>query len=333
MKAKAEPQKNIASKKILLPARERRSVVLPAIKSKLTIKNNSIVKNKPADKINNSKVLLTNHRPLNSLVGRQAPAIKKIAAGGSGFKINWPQLKLISLIVGGCLVMLGGCYGLFCTPYFRARELAISGLELLNPDEVSTKANQALNGPKWRLWQGNFWLATSRSFCRPLDEYNLISCRLKKQWPNKLTVVIREEPAIAIWQENGWNYLIDRFGRVIQQEIIGENKPKNYPIIVNQGAVGLVEDGQIEVGQGVWSLVTESQTIWVGKNPQIFNFNNDEPNSLQAVGENEQLIKLSLRRGLNQQLGLWQSGRSKFAEQLSKAKVIDLRYGDRIIYQ
>jgi len=327
MKAKKEPQKNIVNKRVVLPTRERRPVVLPTTKNKAVAKVNTVIK------INTNKVLLANHRPLTNLINRQAAANKKSSANSANFKVNWSKIKTSGLIVGSFLLIIGVSYTLFCTPYFRARELAISGLELLNPDEVSIRASQALGGPKWRLWQGNFWLATSSSFCRPLSDYNLINCRLKKQWPNKLTLIIKEEPAIAIWQENGWNYLVDRLGRIIKQEIIGENKPKNYPIIINQSSVSLINDKQIEVSQGIWSIVTESQTIWVGKSPQTFNFNSDEPNSLQAIGENEQLIKLSLRRGLNQQLGLWQSGRSKFAEQLSQAKIIDLRYGDRIIYQ
>jgi len=138
---------------------------------------------------------------------------------------------------------------------------------------------------------------------------------------------------VAVWQENGWNYTVDRLGRLIKKEIIGENKSKNQPIIINQSQISLVNGSQVEINQGIWSMITDSQSIWVGKSPKTFNFNNDEPNSLQAVGENDQVIKLSLRRGLGEQLGLWQSGRSKFADQLSKAKVIDLRYGDRIIYQ
>ena len=40
-----------------------------------------------------------------------------------------------------------------------------------------------------------------------------------------------------------------------------------------------------------------------------------------------------MRESLDNQLRLWQVGQSKFAQQLSQAKVIDLRYGDRIIFQ
>ena len=134
---------------------------------------------------------------------------------------------------------------------------------------------------------------------------------------------------MAIWQENGWYYWVNRFGQVVKQEQPNEASAKLFSVIENKGT-----DRQVLINQLVWPMIGQIiQADWPEKTPQKFNFNSQEPNSLEVVAENQQIIKLTLRRDLSQQLELWQAGRGKFGQQLSQAQVIDLRYGDRIIYQ
>ena len=245
--------------------------------------------------------------------------------------INWRKIGR-GVAISVIIVLLGGIvYGLFGSAYFRVTTISIDGTQFLDENIMRQQVETALNGPIWQFWAGNWWLASTKRYCQPLQEYNLISCRLKRQWPNKLTLKIQEEPVVTIWQENGWYYWVDRFGRVVKQEAPNPASAKLYPVVDSRDR--LVTDRQVAVDTKLWSLITASQTNWLGSAPQQFIFKQQEPNSLQAVLDNQQIIKLTLRDSLDNQLKLWQAGQSKFAQQLSQAKIIDLRYGDRIIFQ
>lgn len=249
-------------------------------------------------------------------------------------KNSWPKIRrgvLITIIV---LIISGTGYGLFCSSYFRVKQIDIDGNQLISTDELQSKVMTALSGRFWQLWQGNFWLTGSNRLCNQLIDYNLADCRLSRQWPNKFTIKIKEEPVVAVWQENGWYYWVNRFGQVVKQEQPNETSAKLFPVIENKGKDSLMIGRQVLINQLVWPMINQvNQADWPEKTPQRFNFDSQEPNSLQIVADNQQIIKITLRRDLSEQLGLWQAGRSKFGHQLSQAQVIDLRYGDRIIYQ
>ncbi|NCU44063.1 hypothetical protein EOM71_00080 [Candidatus Falkowbacteria bacterium] len=268
-------------------------------------------------------VVLLNQRSKTALLTTRRPA--------SQSRFNWRQIGRGAIWIALIALVVGIVYGLFCSPYFRAASVSIDGVKLLDGNTLCQQSETALKGHFWQIWQGNFWLASAKRYCRPLQEYNLASCRLKRQWPNKLTLKIEEEPVVAIWQENGWYYWVDRLGRVVKQELPNSASAKLYPIVNSQDTV--VNERQVAINHDFWSLIAASQASWLGQAPRNFNFNNQEPNSLQAVLANQQVVKLTLRNSLADQLKLWQSGQSKFAQQLSQAKVIDLRYGDRIIFQ
>jgi len=244
---------------------------------------------------------------------------------------NWRKIGRGAALVAIIVLIIGMIYGLFGSSYFRATSVSIDGVKLLDGNVLRQQSETALKGHFWQFWPGNFWLASAKRYCRPLQEYNLVSCRLKRQWPNKLTLKIEEEPVIAIWQENGWYYWVDRLGRVVKQESPNAASAKLYPVIDSRDT--LVAERQVVIDPDFWQLIAASQTNWLGSIPHQFIFNQQEPNSIQAVLDNQQIVKLTLRDSLDDQLKLWQAGQSKFAQQLSQAKVIDLRYGDRIIFQ
>ncbi len=98
--------------------------------------------------------------------------------------INWRKLRRGVIIVGLVIIVLGLGYGLFCSNYFRVRDIEISGTEFLSAPEIHDRALTALTGPVWQLWRGNFWLTTSRRVCRNLEDYQLIGCRVRRHWPN-----------------------------------------------------------------------------------------------------------------------------------------------------
>lgn len=246
----------------------------------------------------------------------------------------WLKIKRGGLIAVIVLIIGGTSYGLFCSAYFRVSQIEIEGNQLISANELQSKLAMALSGRFWQIWQGNFWLTRANRLCNQLVDYSLADCRLSRHWPNKFTIKIQEEPVVAIWQEDGWYYWVNRFGRVVKQEQPNEASAKLFSVIENKGTDSLMADRQVLINQLVWPMIGQiSQADWPEKTPQKFNFNSQEPNSLEVVAENQQIIKLTLRRDLSQQLELWQAGRGKFGQQLSQAQVIDLRYGDRIIYQ
>ena len=265
----------------------------------------------------------------NVVLLNQRPKAASLPVRRSRF--NWRKIGRGAVLIILITLIIGGVYGLFCSSYFRAASVSIDGVKLLDGNTLRQQSETALRGHFWQIWQGNFWLASAKRYCGPLQEYNLASCRLKRRWPNKLTLKIEEEPVIAIWQENGWYYWVDRFGRVVKQEIPNPTSAKLYPVIESQDI--LVNERRVTISPDFWPLIAASQTSWLGSVPHRFIFNNQEPNSIQAILDNQQIVKLTLRDSLDDQLKLWQAGQSKFAQQLSQAKVIDLRYGDRIIFQ
>jgi hypothetical protein len=246
---------------------------------------------------------------------------------------DWPKIGRGVATGGIILILIALGYGLFCSPYFKARSVAIEGAQLLEANTLRQQAETVLSGHFWQIWRGNFWLVSTAQFCDSLQDYNLASCHLSRRWPNKLTLKIQEEPVVAIWQENGWFYWVDKLGRVVKQELPNQASVKLYPVVNNIGQDTLVDEHQVVVNQDLWSFIINSQVDWLGAAPRTFSFSNQEANSIQAISANQQVIKLTLRLSLTDQLKLWQTGQSKFAAELSQAKVIDLRYGDRIIYQ
>ena len=317
MKARPQPKKNV----VLLSKRPNKPAVVPANKIKPIAT--------PASKV----VAATSHHNLSNFSQNKSNR-GSLSAKKAEFRADWSKLKRGGLIALIILALAGASYGLFISNYFRADNIAVQGAQLLDENELQAKAQTALAGHFWQIGRTNFWLATSARFCRTVQDYNLAGCHLKKQWPNRFTLKIQEEPTVAIWQENGWYYWIDRFGRVAKQELPNPASAKLHPVINNTGSDSLVSERRVTVNSEIWPLIAAiGQKGWLGQAPRSFNFNNQEPNSLQAVTASQQVVKLTLRSSLADQMKLWQSGQSKFAQQLSQAKVIDLRYGDRIIYQ
>ncbi|HNW19653.1 MAG TPA: cell division protein FtsQ/DivIB [bacterium] len=269
-------------------------------------------------------VVLLNQRP-------KAASLPARRISNSPKGVNWRKIGRGAVLIAAIVLIGGLIYGLLGSPYFRASSVSIDGAQLLDANILRQQSETALQGHVWQFWSGNFWLASSKRYCRPLQEYNLVSCRLKRQWPNKLTLKIEEEPVVAIWQENNWYYWVDRFGRVVKQESPNAASAKLYPVIKSRDT--LVTERQVAINPDLWPLIIASQTNWLGSVPHNFIFSQQEPNSIQAVLDNQQIIKLTMRESLDNQLRLWQVGQSKFAQHLSQAKVIDLRYGDRIIFQ
>ena len=292
----------------------------------------------------NSKVVVISHQaPSKSRPKKQIATPKRVAPPQKIVKvsqnkakapkqpINWRKIKRGVIIAGAVIIVAGFSYGLFCSRYFRVRDIEVSGVKLLPALEIHDRAFTALTGPVWQLWRGNFWLTTSRQVCRHLEDYKLIGCRVRRHWPNKLTLVITEEPPVAIWQEDNWYYLVDRFGRILKEETMSGTS--SWPVVKNEGD-HMVADREITVNPALWSMILAiKEAKWPTGEPHNFVFNNNEPNSLGVIGPQGQIVKLNLRHDLESQLALWRAGQSKFSTQLSEAKIIDLRYGDRIIYQ
>ncbi len=299
--------------------------------------------NKGRQPVNKKVVVMSHSAPVKSVPKKRVTVKKSVTTSQKIVKvsqnkvkapkksINWRQFKRGVIIVGLVIIVLGLGYGLFCSNYFRVRDIEISGVKLLPAEDIHELAVSALSGPGWQLWRGNFWLTTSQRVCRKLEDYKFTDCRLRRHWPNKLTLVVAEEPPVVMWQENSRYYLVDRFGRILKEDSTAS--AASWPVIKNKGD-NLVTSDKIAANPALWSMIVAiRQAKWPTGEPHNFLFDDDEPNTLEVVDPKGQIVKLNLRRDLESQLALWRAGQSKFSTQLSEAKVIDLRYGDRIIYQ
>lgn len=117
------------------------------------------------------------------------------------------QRKLIGLVAGGLVLVLGGLavYLLWFSPVLAVKEVAVSGTKVLTPDEVTTAAAVPLETPLAGL-------DTQAIAARVRALPAVADVALEQRYPHTLAIVVTERELVYQRKSEGGFQWVDRLG-------------------------------------------------------------------------------------------------------------------------
>ena len=152
MKARPQPKKNV----VVMNQRSNAAPIL-ANKTKAAVSSTSKIVSAPT---RHSLITATNPK---QPISRNSQRLSQ-RLGSRKDKTNWRKIGRGAAFAGIIIVIVAASYGLFCSPYFRAQNVAVDGVKLLDGNVLRQQVETALKGHFWQIWHGNFWLASSAKF-------------------------------------------------------------------------------------------------------------------------------------------------------------------------
>lgn len=131
--------------------------------------------------------------------------------------LNWFKLFLIFLFIGGAV------YLLFFSDFFKIRNIEAEGYS--HPEAVKGIAAEMVQK---NIFSSNIFLFNLRELENTLSgDSRIEEVTVKRIFPNKIIIIIKESQASLIWESAGEKFLIDGRG-VVMTEATDENYPTVY---------------------------------------------------------------------------------------------------------
>ncbi|TFG35931.1 MAG: FtsQ-type POTRA domain-containing protein [Desulfobacterales bacterium] len=150
-------------------------------------------------------------------------------------------LKMISiafaLIIAGGIIGIIAYQGLSRSVFFQVEEVNIKGC-------VRTTSNEIFS------WSGldvktNLWAVRIGRIRKKLESQNWIAtAEVKRNWPNKLAIVVSERKPIALLSLRSGLYYIDRGGVVFAEVLPVDDR--DFPVITGLGIENVSEVNEVE---------------------------------------------------------------------------------------
>lgn len=140
------------------------------------------------------------------------------------------------------ITMVGMVYLVFFSGTFTVSEVAVKGTKDIDPKNIQTVLEEKMNN---QLFKKNIFLFDKDSASRELKKkYALKTLKIKKQYPNKIDVVLDEYASEVQWFSGNKYYLIDEKGKAVAEQ---QAKKENIPVVEDKKSL------PVQVGK---SLVT-----------------------------------------------------------------------------
>ena len=120
--------------------------------------------------------------------------------------------KFISVYIFiGLLIIWAGV--ILFTPYFRITNIALSGLQLVKPEEVVAALNKQFLQPESRWPHNNYWLVRTSAIIKFLnDTYSFNKVEVQKIFPNTLRVAVEEKISTVVFDDGRNYFMLDQQG-------------------------------------------------------------------------------------------------------------------------
>ena len=250
--------------------------------------------------------------------------------------IPWQAKAIVVLIFS---ISLGTAWFLFCSEYFKIREIEVNGTGNINKDEVKTIAFSEADGTILRFLEANniFLYNTKNLSEKIMSSYSLDELDIRKNFPNKIIIDFKQRKQTYVWQEAGRYYYIDSIGNIVYEASANDPDFKNFPLIENKGEAcinGRIVDGRADFLFSVSSVIKKMDEKGGGN----FKINRivyeNEKYTLKFLTDTGTTLLFNTQADIGKQVEKLVSViQDKLKNDFKKKKYIDLRYGDMVYYQ
>jgi len=221
---------------------------------------------------------------------------------------------------------------------YKIKTFEVTGnLKIFSEDIIGLAQKQAENNSLIIGSQKNIFLFNEEDFLSAIGEkYNFDKIEIKKKFPDKIFINVKEKEYTMTWLEDGKYYFSDNEGAVISEADPTGVNSKGYPLVENRGEkqkIGNKINVKKEYVDYVFKLFNEIKNNRVTYQIDRFIFENDYNTVIISLSNGPQL-KFNINNDINEQFNRLEIFiKEKLKDSFKDAEYIDLRYGDRVYYE
>lgn len=283
----------------------------------------------PSNRPNGRRMIVRRSRPAvgsrqRAIVKRTAPRGVQPIAPAREKPSHRPLIPRRSIAVAFVLVVVAGAVagGVWAwqSPIFRVQAVEVRGNAAVPAEVIVDRA--ALHGK-------SMFAADLDRAQRDLYEIALLrSVRIERQWPDRITIEVREREPWATWEQAGTRYMVDRDGVVLGH---GE-APAGGPVIVSAGEYSLqpgdrVDYQAIAAAADIYAQLPERLGTTVVEVAYL------PGKGVRVTTADGQVALLGDSSGISYKLAVWAAVAEEARRQGLSYSSIDLRYGNRPVLQ
>lgn len=233
------------------------------------------------------------------------------------------------------VAVVGVLYVLFFSPFFKISNIEINGLEKVHRENLDTIINEYQSSSRrfFLFSKTNFWFVDKQDLIARIgDHYAFEELLVKKKFPNKLIINLKEKESAINWMVGNMCYHLDLSGMAIEYCEGGKGL-----ITIRDQVAETVEIGQLVVEAEVLEYIVEldyqARNILKEQYSPLFYEKNKEAlivkmeagpeirfNSNIEVGEQVSRLDLLLKE-------------AAVKDSYNSLNYIDLRFGEKVYYK
>jgi cell division protein FtsQ len=263
-------------------------------------------------------------RTTTRLSGRQTnsrtlePAIRRPKRGTArGMLRRARRLAFLAL-----LVALGaGGWWLIQSPLLRIQEVTVEGTRLLDPEEVAAAAD--LGGAS--ILFPDTGGARQRIESQPMVK----SVTFERAWPRGMRIIVQERRPWGFWEAQNRRYVIDEDGVVLERVLPDEGAPVIRQLDATQSlqAGDRVDSDAVDLARQLAEAAPQHLGLAVAT------MEYSESDGLTAVFEGGLRVTFGDGRDFDYKMAALKALLERTQQQGVEVRAVDLRFGQRIVFQ
>ncbi len=257
---------------------------------------------------------------------------KKKFSHFSGLKMKILAFCCLSFFIG-----MG--WFVFASSYWRIKEISFDGLDKTSNDDILSLINNEMSGRRLVLIPNdNLLFFNEKKFLTEVaNKYRFQEIKIKKQWPNKINITVKEKVLSCFWNEGDKYYLVDSEGYVLSEAQLSDLSDSKYPIISNESSER-IKDKRVQVDKNyvnsAGKLFEDIRSI-AGQDIIISRFIIDsDMDTIKVLTQEGVKVVFSTKESFEQQIKKFLVvKRERLKEDFKNKKYVDLRFGDKIYFQ
>lgn len=225
---------------------------------------------------------------------------------------------------------------IYFSDYFRIKSFKINGLSRISGSEIENLFwNQADKKKIFSSEKNIFLFDTDKFIASIKDNYNFTSVELENDLPDAVILKVAEREPVAIWNEDGNNFLIDNEGYIIVPAVQADFDRK-MPIVENHSG-NKIADKKISIVQEknefILSIFADFKDSKIDYQIEKILVEN-EIDTVKVLLSGGPVILLNSKGELDKQIDkIAVLYKDMHKDEFSKKGYYDLRYGDRVYYK
>jgi cell division septal protein FtsQ len=240
--------------------------------------------------------------------------------------------KMVFLLVGVLIVAF--LYFIFYSAYFRIETVEVNGLHKIKQENFDKLIDEYRNSRHWFIFShNNFWLHSKKELTsRIFEHYHFEEFGIKKKWPNKLVIELKEKESAINWLTNNLCYHLDLTGVAVEYCETNNGYLTIKDLKDNDARIGgqVVEKNELEY---IVDLYNQSTAITRDKYT-LLSFEKTD-NLIELKTEQGTVLKFNTNLTVAEQVARLDTlmKNTDLKDNLNNLQYIDLRFGEKVYYK